>query len=511
VFFLLGIMEKGGVGMASGQMWGFWDRKSIRSRVYRPVLLLLLVFGVSFVILINLAMKRIAYREAFQLSQVLVSQNLAVHSFVNEELKPSFFRNTTLTGDDFFPELMSSTYMIRRINSYQDPYVPVSYYYKEVAVNARSPQNEAKDYEIELLQRFASGELQEHREVRNYGNERFFVYMRAGEVMEENCLSCHGNPMAAPDNLVAQYGRERSFHRQPGELISALSVRIPLQDAYAGANRTSAYLSLSYLAMMLLLSGSVSAVVNRNVIRPVGRLNRRIRETLGRYDQDGRDMQLAGDELENVDSFFTYLEARLAEAYNSLEQLQALEEKVRQRTQELEATNGQLMMACQNDWLLGIFNRGTFEERAKAEFDRMRREKKPISFLMVDLDNFKQYNDTYGHQAGDMVLKTVADVIRQQIRSYDLLGRYGGEELAVCLPATDLDEAVLVAERIVHAVYAAGIYHRGNPPHEKVTVSVGVASSTDVSESYYEKMINEADDHMYSAKRSGKNTHYPKE
>jgi diguanylate cyclase (GGDEF)-like protein len=491
---------------------GFWGKKSIRGIIYRPALALLILFGIVFIIVTNITMKKMAYQEAFQLSQVLASQNLAIHNFVNQEQKPSFFRVTSLEKDEFLPEMMSSTYMIRRINTYLDPYIPISYYYKEVAVSARSPQNEAQNYEINMLQRFNLEEITEFDEVRTIGREKYFIYMRAGEVMEEDCLQCHGVPADAPAQMVEHYGSERSFNRQPGELISALSIRIPLQEAYAGANRTSAYLTLAYLAMMLLVSGSISSIMSRTVINPVAKLDSRVRDTLGRFNGEAKHVVLDGDEIENVNTVFTFLEEKLTEAYNNLEQhAQGLEEKVSQRTKELEEMNDQLKLASQNDWLLGIFNRGTFEERAKAEYARMRREQGSISFLMVDLDNFKQYNDTYGHQAGDIALKKVSDVIATQVRSYDLLGRYGGEELSVCLPGATRDEAIQVASRIVDAVYAAHIYHSGNPPYGVATVSVGMASVENAQTSHYEKLLNEADDNMYAAKNSTRNTYFPKE
>lgn len=177
----------------------------------------------------------------------------------------------------------------------------------------------------------------------------------------------------------------------------------------------------------------------------------------------------------------------------------------------MEKLNEELTQACRNDWLLGIYNRGTFEGLVRGEFERMRRESKPISILMVDLDHFKQYNDIYGHQAGDEVLQKVTAIIKQLVRGYDVFGRYGGEELALCLPGAGREEAIEVASRIVERVYAAGMYHSGNPPYGKVTVSVGVASVDDAKDSHFEKLIDEADDNMYVAKRATRNTHYPKE
>lgn len=292
--------------------------KRIKDRLYRPALILLTVFGILLVAGTNIVMKQIAYREAYQLSQVLASQNLAVHTFVNQEQKPTFFKAAAMDTDDFLPELMSSTYMIRRINKYLDPYIPVSYYYKEVAVNARSPENEAQYYEVDILEQFKNGEITEVEKTITWNDQKYFVYMRAGEVMEEGCLICHGDPAQAPAGLISYYGSQRSFGREPGELVSALSIRIPVEEAYAHANRTSMLLSLAYLSMLALLFGSVSSILSRVVLQPVAVLDERVRTILGRFSHEAGQTALDGDELQNVNTVFTFLEEKLTAAYDSL-------------------------------------------------------------------------------------------------------------------------------------------------------------------------------------------------
>ncbi|EEG78829.1 diguanylate cyclase [Dethiobacter alkaliphilus] len=482
---------------------------SIKGKLYRPILLLLIFFGVIFISVININMKRVANQEAYRLSQVLASQNLAVHTFINQEQKPSFFDASDLGEDDFIPELMSSTYMIRQINEHLDPLVPVNYYYKEVAVNARSPQNEAYDYEVEALRRFNSGEIDEIREVMDWNDKTYFVYMQPGEYMEEGCIQCHGTAEQAPAGLVDYYGPERSFGREPGELVSALSIRIPLEEAYAGANRTSLILSATYGLMLLLLFGSSSSVMSRVVVQPITSLDTRLRDTLTRFNGKAADVVLDGDEIENVSSAFDFLEERLSEAYDNLEQhAKSLEVKVEERTRDLNRVNAQLVLANQNDWLLGVLNRGAFDMRAKSEFDRMRREKGPISFVMMDLDRFKSYNDMYGREAGDKTLKRVVEIIQQNIRAYDVCGRYAGEEFVICLPNTSRQEANEIASRIVTGIYGAEIYHRQNEPFGRVTVSAGVAGVENAKDTYFERLIKEADDNMYKAKEV-RNTYYP--
>jgi diguanylate cyclase (GGDEF)-like protein len=485
-------------------------QQSIKHKLFRPSLILLAVFGILFISVINVNMKKVAYQEAVRLSQVLVSQNMAVHTFVNAEQKPSFFQAAALGNDDFIPELMSSTYMIRKINSHLDSYIPIDYYYKEVAINARSPQNEARDYEIEALERFRAGEVSEIEQVIDYDGEKYFVYLQAGESMEEGCLQCHSDPAIAPAGLIDHYGPERSFNRRDGELVSALSIRIPVQAAYAGANRVSMFLSFVYLLMLLLLFGSFSSIISRTVLVPVYALDDRVTKMLTRFKVGDGDIALDGDEIQNVSAAFGYLEQKLSDAYARLEQhAESLEVQVEQRSRDLTLANSQLQQTSQNDWLLGILHRGAFEERAKAELDKMKQRKSSISFLLVDVDRFKDYNGIYGHQAGDETLKKVAAIIQQQIRGYDIIGRYGGEELAVFLPDTSEAEAAQIASRIVDGVYSADIYHRNNSPHGRMTVSIGVASAENAKETYFEKLVKAAEENMHSAKQT-RNTYYPK-
>lgn len=316
-------------------------QQSIKHKLFRPSLILLAVFGIIFISVINVNMKKVAYQEAVRLSQVLVSQNMAVHTFVNAEQKPSFFQAAALENDDFIPELMSSTYMIRKINSHLDSYIPIDYYYKEVAINARSPQNEARAYEIEALERFRAGEVSEIEQVIDYDGEKYFVYLQAGESMEEGCLQCHSDPAIAPAGLIEHYGSERSFNRQEGELVSALSIRIPVQAAYAGANRVSMFLSFVYLLMLALLFGSFSSIVSRTVLAPVYVLDDRVTRMLTRF-KVGEDIALDGDEIQKVSAAFDYLEEKLSNAYARLEQYaQSLEVKVKQHGHDLTLANSQ--------------------------------------------------------------------------------------------------------------------------------------------------------------------------
>lgn len=161
------------------------------------------------------------------------------------------------------------------------------------------------------------------------------------------------------------------------------------------------------------------------------------------------------------------------------------------------------------DVLTGINNRRYFDERLPEEISRSQRYQRPLSCLFIDVDHFKQFNDNYGHASGDKVLKQVAHVVEQALRTTDVLGRYGGEEFAVLLIETDTANAREVAERIRQSIQNHRIELDGHPI--QITVSIGVSGSQrsyDTNQSVRaigESLVAAADNALYQAKRTGRN------
>jgi diguanylate cyclase (GGDEF)-like protein len=154
------------------------------------------------------------------------------------------------------------------------------------------------------------------------------------------------------------------------------------------------------------------------------------------------------------------------------------------------------------DELTGLANHGRFQELLGAEMEQVRRYHHPVGLIMLDIDNFKSINDTHGHQQGDVVLKRVARVVADTSRDADFPARYGGEEMALILPHTDLEGAYAIAERVRTAVEALRIPRKDDHGVLRITASLGVAATTDGSK---EALIAHADAALYEAKRSGKN------
>ncbi len=158
------------------------------------------------------------------------------------------------------------------------------------------------------------------------------------------------------------------------------------------------------------------------------------------------------------------------------------------------------------DSLTNIPNRRSFSEKILEEFNRSRRNMEPLTVLMCDIDNFKEYNDTYGHKEGDECLIKVAQTINSSIRRpSDFCARYGGEEFIVILPETDIDGALPVAKNILSNIRKSYIEHSTESPLRRVTISIGAATTTATTDTSYEDLVKNADTALYWAKKRGKN------
>ncbi|MBS1270820.1 MAG: Phytochrome-like protein cph2 [Gammaproteobacteria bacterium] len=185
---------------------------------------------------------------------------------------------------------------------------------------------------------------------------------------------------------------------------------------------------------------------------------------------------------------------------------EVLAESLERTNNKLEAANKELGTRAETDGLTGIPNRRYFEQRFAVEWQRARRSGACSACLMLDIDHFKQFNDYYGHAAGDECLKRVAAALDRQIkRPSDILARYGGEEFVVLLPETELEGAKAVAEGLTQTVGELAIRHEASSVSRHVTVSVGVAAAVPERLSDRHEMVNAADEALYAAKRQGRN------
>ncbi len=221
-------------------------------------------------------------------------------------------------------------------------------------------------------------------------------------------------------------------------------------------------------------------------------------DSLERHKNDVKKaMTLAGlKELERV--LLTELEQMQMTTVEYRRELDQAKQETQQQREQLE----QLQADASLDFLTKIPNRRTFDERLKEEMSRAQRYGSTFSLMVVDIDNFKNVNDLFGHQAGDRILRAVAHILDEQRRASDFLARYGGEEFVVLLPETATARAQVLAEKTRQKVSNARF--RYDERTIRVTVSIGVgdyAASTDT----WDDLFARVDQALYTAKRNGRN------
>lgn len=192
---------------------------------------------------------------------------------------------------------------------------------------------------------------------------------------------------------------------------------------------------------------------------------------------------------------------------HEIDRRKARENEITEIANQLRELTQVLMKLSLIDQLTGVANRRAFEQTTDQEFKRARRNRRPISFLLFDVDHFKLFNDTYGHQAGDVCLRKIAQEVLNSIkRPGDMLARYGGEEFAIVLPDTDAQGARVIGQRVIDGIAALNIRHEYNSAAPCVTVSVGASTFMGADVHAEAKGLLElADKALYEAKKTGRN------
>ena len=196
---------------------------------------------------------------------------------------------------------------------------------------------------------------------------------------------------------------------------------------------------------------------------------------------------------------FAELKARI----RSMLRIKRLQEALKERERELLEVNQRLLQVSVTDGLTGLDNRRHLEQRLSEMFEHGERLNEPFACVMCDIDKFKSVNDTYGHQAGDAVLRQLAAILKEEAREIDRVGRYGGEEFMLLLPGTVLDAAVTFAERVRRAVESHTFTFDGGTLQR--TASFGVSAWPHPRVTDCDTLVRAADDALYVAKESGRN------
>lgn len=260
--------------------------------------------------------------------------------------------------------------------------------------------------------------------------------------------------------------------------LSMRDLQIRLASAQS-AGKSAFTLMFGAIVVGMVLLIAVGRMVGRSVLQPIGELLVAAHK-LGEKDFSHRiGLRNNSDELGQLGTALNLASATLQKLYLELE---------RRST---------------HDGLTSVLNRAAFDERLQAEFKSIDRHKRPLSLLMVDIDFFKRINDTYGHQAGDRVLQSVAKLLEETTRPGDVVTRYGGEEFAIILPETDAHSAMAMAERLRAAIEEARIEFDVCGA-VSLTVSVGCATRMPLG-AKGENLVKAADSALYDAKNAGRN------
>ncbi len=188
----------------------------------------------------------------------------------------------------------------------------------------------------------------------------------------------------------------------------------------------------------------------------------------------------------------------------SLLRIKSLHDELENKMEQLDEARRELQQLAITDGLTGLFNYRYFRSQLDHELERARRHNLDLSLIMLDIDFFKNYNDNNGHPAGDIVLKKIADAVRDNIRKIDIPCRYGGEEFILILPDTNKHAAVVVAEKIRGLVEKMPFENQERQPNGKLTISIGVATFRGNGENS-DELIKKVDKNLYRAKQSGRN------
>ncbi|MBN1627904.1 MAG: diguanylate cyclase [Deltaproteobacteria bacterium] len=273
-----------------------------------------------------------------------------------------------------------------------------------------------------------------------------------------------------------------------GDPLFSICYRFPREITKQGL-ASLWYALLLFIVAGLFISFLLILRLQHNFIRPLQRLTD---HALRFENQEDYSARLDLDRRDEIGT--------LAKSFDIMMQT------INERTEDLKTANEKLMQLSQVDGLTGIANRRMFDEFIAKEWRRMARNKSPLSLILADVDYFKQYNDTYGHQMGDECLTQVAGVISKSIHRPDDLGaRYGGEEFAVILPDTDEKGAFFIAEKIRKTVIDLNAEQKGADVNPSVTISLGLCTITPQHGDEISDFIRNADHALYFAKETGRN------
>jgi len=374
------------------------------------------------------------------------------------------------------------------------------------------PASRGNQAPVRLLSRSGGSQAPERFPSRSGGSqapERFPSRSGGSQAPERFPSRSGGNLKEGGDTLPSI---AYLLHDSAGQPIALLTVEPPRAEQAWLLNALR--LAKQYL---FVFGGALALIASLTMVLLLQSQLRRfsvVIQQLASGDWNARVAYPARDEFGYLARAFNQMAHQLQQAFEAQEQqreellaqneeLERVHAQLQQAHQELATLNAELLeanralaQAAVTDGLTGLKNHRAFQEALHSAAQMAERLQQPLSLIMFDIDHFKQFNDTFGHPAGDELLRQVAQVLRESARAYDVAARYGGEEFALLLPNTTLEQAVQVAERLRQQIRAI------ENPHAPVSASFGVAT--------YRRgtppatLVYEADAALYRAKRGGR-------
>ncbi len=288
----------------------------------------------TLVLVVNFQLHRYAVQAAEEKARMILQEKQAVITYVIKDLRPGLFKLIKEHGvsESYFePSWMSAGYMNRVIMDYFNNSAFSDYYYKNAAVNARSPANEADQYERAFLEKTRNNpEISSWSDIVTFEGKPFFIYMQPNSSkFSTNCMRCHSVPENAPAEMIALYGNERSFHKKMGDVSSVLSLRIPLASVYASISSLTFFLSILICAILGILFFVQWFFVKKSFIAPIKKITAKSSAIANDERLLGEQISITGnDELAEMACAFSHMSQKLAMSKDNLEVI--VDERTRQ-------------------------------------------------------------------------------------------------------------------------------------------------------------------------------------
>lgn len=499
-----------------------------------------------------------AIEQAHLSTEDLLRNQHAIKTFFNDTHKTNIiniYEDNNISQEKFLPELYSCTYALKEINNYynylrnQEDLPPIEITF--VSKNPSNIKNITNAKESMLLDKFNARTLNSYSEVLETKKGKYLYFAKPIEPLKISCLECHGKIENAPRILIDKYGQYNGFNYNVGDIKAFFKVLVPLEKYINDAQHLFFLIFSSTLIMLIGIFIILRLYVNKNT-----KETKKFQTVLDTLDE--LIIVKSNEKIHTVSKSFLkffnikslkeflksnactsdfmvkkngYLDINFNDNIESIIDLISKTEKTKRiimmkdsqgelhtlsiKIDKLETESNLYVIVLSDitviqkkaelfkkraniDSLTGAFTRQRFNELYNFEFSRSTRYFSPLSILFLDIDHFKEVNDNYGHDIGDEILKHFTQLISQNIREFDKLARWGGEEFILMLPQTNVNDAYRFAEKIRQIIETSHF-----DKIKKITCSIGVSMLKKGDDT--ESLIKRADIGVYKAKNSGRN------